>query len=261
MIALVRTQGKLRMALLTLFAAAALLLVPDTAQAHDTATVNVAHFAPFGTDVDGTSVTIKVTGEGVDAMLEEVKFGDVVEDVELPAGVELTIQVIPTGATDPAIEAMVTLDAGAAYTVAAIGGANNWDLQLLPLDDETMAPESGALVRIGHLAPFADANTEDSTAVDICTDAGAVILPGVEYPQVTDYLSLDAGVYDLLIALADSNCETVALDLPPVALTDSTVGSVFAIGLLPTDDTFPLNVWTDLPVIAINVYLPFVAAE
>lgn len=46
---------------------------------HAPATVNVAHFAPFGADVDGTSVTVKVSGEGVDAALEMVKFGDIVD--------------------------------------------------------------------------------------------------------------------------------------------------------------------------------------
>ena len=44
------------------------------AQDDDTASVNVAHFAPFGADVEGTSVTIKVMGKGVDAALEDVKF-------------------------------------------------------------------------------------------------------------------------------------------------------------------------------------------
>ena len=265
MMTFVRKQSGLRTAFLTLIAAAALLLIPGAVQAQDggasTATVNVAHFAPFGADVDGTSVTIKVTGEGVDEMLEDVKFGEVAKDVELPSGVELTIQVIPTGETEPAIETTVTLDAETAYTVAAIGGANNWDLQLLPLVDETTAPESGALVRIGHLAPFADANTEGSTAVDICND-GAVILPNVEFPEVTeDYVPLPAGDYDnLQIALAGTDCGTVALDLPPVTLEDGAIGSVFAIGLLPSDANFPLNVWTDL-LRLINVHLPIVFGE
>ncbi len=58
------------------------------------ATVNVAHFAPFGADVDGTSVTVRVNG--ADA-ITDFKFGDVIKDVELPAGEELLIEVLPTG--------------------------------------------------------------------------------------------------------------------------------------------------------------------
>ncbi len=160
---------------------------------------------------------------------------------ELPSGVELTIQVIPTGTDVVAIEGKATLDPAGAYTVAAIGGANNWELALLPLVDETMPSDSGALVRIGHLAPFADANTPGSTAVDICTDDGTAILEGVEYPQVTDYLSLDAGTYDLLIALAGTDCAGVALDLPALELNDGDIVDVFAIGLLPDDANFPLQ--------------------
>jgi hypothetical protein len=191
--------------------------------------------------VDGTSVTVKVTGDGVDAMLENVKFGDIAKSVELPSGVELTIQVIPTGTDVVAIEGKATLDPAGAYTVAAIGGANNWELALLPLVDETMPSDSSALVRIGHLAPFADANTPGSTAVDVCTDDGDLVLGGVEYPTVADYLALPAGEYDLLIALAGTDCAGVALDLPALALSDGDIVDVFAIGLLPDDGDFPLQ--------------------
>ncbi len=222
------------------------------------AVVNVAHFAPFGADVDSTSVTVRVNG--ADA-ITDFKFGDVIEDVELPAGEELLLEVLPTGTETVAISATVELDPAGAYTVAAIGGANNWELALLPLVDETMAAESGALVRIGHLAPFADADTPGSTAVDICSDDGAAILEDVEYPQVTGYLPLPAGNYDLLIALAGTNCETVALDLPLVTLKDGDILSVFAIGLLPDDENFPLNAYVDLLRSVFDVYFPFVAAE
>ncbi len=196
-------------------------------------------------------------------MLENVKFGDIAKNVELPSGVELTIQVIPTGTDVVAIEGKATLDPAGAYTVAAIGGANNWELALLPLVDETMPSDSGALVRIGHLAPFADANTPGSTAVDICTDDGTAILEGVEYPQVTDYLSLDAGTYDLLIALAGTDCAGVALDLPALELNDGDIVDVFAIGLLPDDANFPLQAASttgfDLAPATVNVahFAPF----
>ncbi len=220
------------------------------------ATVNVAHFAPFGSDVDSTSVTVRVNG--ADA-ITDFKFGDVIKDVELPAGEELLLEVLPTGTETVAISATVELDPAGAYTVAAIGGANDWELALLPLVDETVPAESGALVRIGHLAPFADANTPGSTAVDICTDAGSAILEDVEYPQVTGYLELPAGGYDLLIALAGTNCETVALDLPPVTLLDGNIVDVFAIGLLPDDENFPLSAYVDG--LSSFIYFPFVAAE
>ena len=154
---------------------------------------------------NATSVTVKVMGEGVDAMLENVKFGDIAKGVQLPSGVELTIQIIPTGTDVVAIEGKATLDPAGAYTVAAIGGANGWELALLPLVDETCRLTAGA----GAHRPSGALRRRQyagSTAVDICTDDGTAILEGVEYPQVTDYLSLDAGTYDLLIALAGTDC-------------------------------------------------------
>ncbi len=262
MFATIRPSRWTRVFLTLLLPALAIVFVPGMlrAQAEDmTATVNVAHFAPFGADVDSTSVTVRVNG--ADA-ITDFKFGDVIEDVELPAGEELLLEVLPTGTETVAISATVELDPAGAYTVAAIGGANNWELALLPLVDETMAAESGALVRIGHLAPFADADTPGSTAVDICSE-GAVLVPDVEYPQVSDYLPLPAGDYDSLqIALAGTDCGTVALSLPPVELKNGGIVSVFAVGLLPGDANFPLDVRvfeTPPPPATVNVahFAPF----
>ena len=62
--------------------------------------------------------------------------------------------------------------------------------------------------------------------MDICTDGGSVVVPNVEYPQVTDYLPLDAGDYDLTISLAGTDCATNDLDLPSLTLTDGAIVDV-----------------------------------
>ena len=67
-------------------------------------------------------------------------------------------------------------------------------------------------------------------------------MPNVEYPQVTEYLSLAAGDYDLTISLAGTDCATDALDLPSLTLTDGDIVDVFAIGLAPGDANFPLQI-------------------
>ena len=163
------------------------------------ATVDVAHYAPFAEDVAETSVTVRITAEGVDVALENFKYGDEAPGNLLPAGVELTVQLLPTGSDTPALVGAYTLEAGVSYTLAAIGGANGWELALLPLVNETTPPAGGALVRIGHLAPFADAGTPGSTAVDVCTDSGEIVVENIEYPEVEDYLALPAGTYDSVV--------------------------------------------------------------
>ena len=207
------------------------------------ATVNVAHFAPFGDGsataaaIDAASVTVRV--DGVDA-LTDFMYGDIVKGVELPAGEHL-IEVLPSGTSTVAISATVTLDPGGNYTVIAIGDGANQPLALKVLDNATAAPATGsAKLRIGHLAPFASDTA--ATAVDICTQNGAVVpgLSGVTYGVVSPFLELPAGTYDLLIALAGTNCGTVALDLNPIALSDGEVADAYAIGR--NDTVFPLTV-------------------
>ncbi len=189
------------------------------------ATVNVAHFAPFANTPVGTSVTVRV--DGVDA-LTDFQFSEIVAGISLPEGEHL-IEIIPTGAVDPAIAGTVTLQPGMQYTLAAIGGANSWPLELFPLVDDITPDPLKAKVRIAHLAPFA-ADLDD-TMVDVCTDAGAAVLTNVPYKIFTNpYLSLPAGDYDLLIAVAGTSCGTVALDLPSLRLAAGDIVDVFAIG-------------------------------
>jgi len=119
------------------------------------------------------------------------------------------------------------LNSGVQYTLAAIGDGTNQSLELFPLVDDTSPAANAAKLRVAHLAPFASGEAE----VDICTDEGAVVLEDLEYKEFTNpYLELPAGDYDLLIALPNSNCKNVALDLPSITLADGDIVDVFAIG-------------------------------
>lgn len=198
-----------------------------------TATVNVAHYAPFG---DSTaSVTVRVDGNDA---LTNFEFGDVRTGVTLPAGEHL-IEIIPTGASTVAISATVTLMADGDYSVLAVGDGANQPLELRVLDNATAAPPSGsAKLRVGHLAPFAAAL--DDTQVDICTQENSVVpgLTNVPYGAVTEFLELPAGNYDLKIAVANTSCTGVALDLDPFLLESGDINDVYAIG--KATDAFPL---------------------
>jgi uncharacterized surface protein with fasciclin (FAS1) repeats len=210
---------------------------PAAPSAPTAATVGVAHFAPFATEAISTSVSVQVNGSNV---ITDFVFAERVEGLSLPAGT-YTISIVPTGVITPALESSATVAEGDDVTLAAIGGANGWPLELFPLVNDRTPFTATGKIRIGHLAPFAA--TLDGTRVDICTDAGAVFggLANIPYKAVTDYIALPGGIYDLNIALAGTSCATVALDLPPFQLRPGQVAEVLAIGL-PAVPGVPLQV-------------------
>jgi hypothetical protein len=187
--------------------------------------VQIVHAAPFADSLEGTSVTVTVNGAPV---LENFLFKDFTDYLELPAG-DYDLAVIPTGASDPAIEASVTLDAGTDYTVIAVGDGVNQDLALWPLVDNVDASGSGSLnIRIVHAAPFA-ADLAD-TEVSIRTAEGVVVndLVGVPYFAQSGFFPIPAGNYDLKVASNDGQTNLIdplAADLPAgVNLTVIAIG-------------------------------------
>jgi hypothetical protein len=65
--------------------------------------------------------------------------------------------------------------------------------------------------------------------VDIAVKGGPILFSNVAFKGVGSYLPVDAATYDLEVRLAGT--ETVALEVPGVALADQTVYTVFAMGL------------------------------
>jgi hypothetical protein len=135
------------------------------------------------------------------------------------------IKVVPTGAKEPVvIEADLALE-GKDYTIVALGKLENIDP--LVLVDNNSAPAAGkAHVRFVHASP-------DAPAVDIAVKDGPTLFSNIAFKGVGDYLPVDAGTYDLQVKIAGT--ETVALDVPGLALADGTVYTVFAMGLAGGD--------------------------
>ncbi len=209
---------------------------PDSPSANPV--VNVGHFAPFGTNVAGTSVTVRVNGTDV---LTDFVYPNVVKGINvLPAGT-YTVEVLPTGTATVAISGVVTLESDKQYTLLSIGDGANQPLALAALDDNPTGPLPGtANVRIAHYAPFA--NTLPATAVDICNDATGTAVPGltnVPFGVASPWLPIPAGIYDLSIAVAGSNCATTALDVPPLAIAAGGRYDIYAIG--KNNAAFPLE--------------------
>jgi hypothetical protein len=223
--------------------------------------VNVGHFAPFGADVAGTSVTVRINGSDV---FTSFTYPNVVKGIDiLPPGT-YTVEVLPTGTATVAISTVVSLQADKKYTLLAIGDGANQPLKLEALDDTIVPPPAGSgLVRIGHYAPFAA--SLDATRVDICNDATGAPVPNltnVPYGANSGFLPIPAGVYDLSISIAGSNCVTQALDLDPLAVVAGKVYDVYAIG--KGEPAFPLAVTSitglDTPAsVTVGHFAPFAA--
>lgn len=197
--------------------AAMLLLVLGvqavSAQAED-AMIRVVHASP-----DAPAVDIWVNGE---VAIQALAFGEATDYVNLPAG-DYDIAVTPAGGTaeDAVIEATLTLAAGAAYTVAAIGEVA--EITAAVLMDDLSAPADGmSHVRVFHASP-------DAPAVDVAVSGGPVLIENLAFGDDSGYLPVDAATYDLEVRPAGT--EDVAIDIPGLTLESGTIYTVFAIGM------------------------------
>ena len=190
------------------------------------ARVAVLHLAPFASDTDATAVNVALNG---DVALENVKFKDYVDYIELPAG-DYDVDIIPVGATDPAISGSFSLADGTWYSVAAIGNGTTQDLELIALvDGDGSGPSEGNVwVRVAHTAPFA-ANSA-ATEVSVRTAGGDIVngLQGVPYKADSGYFEIPAGTYDLKVASNDGSVNYI--DPLPAALPAGASVTLFAIG-------------------------------
>ncbi len=179
------------------------------------ACVNVIHASP-----DAPAVDVYVDGAKA---LENLAFGQASGWVALAAG-EHQVQVTATGGQpdQAVIDAKVTLEAGAAYEVAATGLLANITPQIYQVD-LSMLEQNQARVRVIHTSP-------DAPAVDIAVKGGDVLIANLAFPNASDYLEVPAGSYDLEVRAAGTT--TVALELPGVKLDPTMVYDVFAIGQL-----------------------------
>jgi hypothetical protein len=190
------------------------------------ARVAVLHLAPFSADIDATAVNILINGT---TAFENVKFKDFVDYVALDAG-DYTIDIVPVGATNPAITGVFTLMDDVDYSVAAVGNGVTQDLELFALVDRNEPPPMDGMVavRVVHTAPFAAALAD--TEVSIRTAGGDVVngLVGVPYKVDSGFFEVPAGTYDLKVASNDGSVNYI--DPLPAALPAGANVTLWAIG-------------------------------
>jgi hypothetical protein len=189
-----------------------------TTLAPSSAHIQVVHLAPFAEDA---SVTITLNGTPT---LTDLGYGDSTAYIELPSG-EYLAEVIPTGTATVAISATLNIEDGAFYTVIAYGDGANQDLGLMLLEDDLSPPTAGFFkIRLGHLAPF----MSGTATADVRLADGTPILEDVNFGDVTGFLELPVGMYDLMITTPGGG--VTLLNPVPVTLSEGDIFSAFVSG-------------------------------
>ena len=156
-------------------------------------------------------------------MLTDFVYGESTGYLSVPAGPHL-VEIYPAGSATAAITGNVVLSENLSYSAVAIGDGTNQPLSLLGLLDDTVPVSGSAKIRIGHLAPFA----AGGAAADVRLQDGTPIITNVLFSQVSPYLTLPAGTYDLKIT-APGGYPTL-IDPLPVTLNSNDILSAFATG-------------------------------
>lgn len=211
-------KHSLRTLLVAAVAATSLVVmsVAASAQAGD-AQVRVAHLSP-----DAPNVDVYVDGE---VALSDVSFQTVSDYLSLPAG-SYALEVRPAGAaadSEPVIQADATVEAGQAYTVAAVGLLADIAAQVY-VDDVAAPPEGQAKVRVIHAAP-------DVPAVDVGVAGQApdeALVTDLSFPDASDYLAVPADTYDLEVR--PTGTSDVAVPVSGLTLEAGTVYTAIAVG-------------------------------
>lgn len=186
---------------------------PAAAAARDNnAFVRVVHASPSAGMVD-----VFVDGA---KLLSNFTFGTVTNYVTVPAGSH-EIKVAPAGKGSGAavITQTVSVNAGMAYTVAAIGTTAS-GFSLAAFGDNNLLSGSMVKVRVYHLSP-------DAGPVDVAA-GGNTVISGLTNQKASDYLTIPAGSYTFTVTATDSGAKVPV----QASLTGGMVYSVFAVGLL-----------------------------
>ncbi|MBV9229397.1 MAG: DUF4397 domain-containing protein [Chloroflexi bacterium] len=173
--------------------------------------VRIIHASPFVGTAD-----VFVDGS---KLLSSFQFGAVTDYVPLPSGPhKVQIALVGKGINAAALSQTLTVQAGMAYTVAALGTSpNNLSLEVF-VDNNLLAPNM-AKIRVYQLSP-------DAGAVNVNIDTDTTI-NNIGYQHASDYYTMDAGSHSVKLT-----APAMQRSMPLAAtLTANSITSVFAIGM------------------------------
>jgi hypothetical protein len=216
------------------------------AAAASQAMVRAAHLIP-----DAPAVDVLVNG---DVVLEDVPFKAVSDYLMVDAGT-YTISVNQAGTATELLTIDATVEAGKAYTVAAIGTLDTADAEdprLTAYVDDPVASSDTAKLRVIHASPTTpavDVNLKGAAAAD-------APVKDLAFPDATDYLALPGDTYDFVVYPTGGDPASPALDLSGTTLENGKNYTVFAVGLLQGEGDQALSV-----VVTVDGTLPDSATE
>ena len=181
----------------------------------DSAQVRVAHLSP-----DAPAVDVWVDGALV---LEDVDYKMFSGYLELDEG-SYQVVVVEANTTEPAvIDAMVDVDGGMTYTVAATGLLDDGSIAPAVFVDDLQPTSGKAELQFVHASP-------GTPPVDITLLDGTKLFPNVTFGTDGNVLAVDAGAYSVQARVA--NTETVAISFADIPVSAGMNYTVYAIGLL-----------------------------
>ena len=174
-----------------LAASATIVLAATPAQAAGDGYVRLAHLSP---DTPAVDVYLKSDSGAVkDQKFDGVAYGALSDYLRLPVGT-YSVAMRKTGAaesTPPVLTTQVTVDKGAAYTVAGVG--RYADLGLRVLKDDLKLPNAGeSKIRIIQASVKAP-------VLDVGGANGKTIADGVQFATTTDYRQVNPGKWTVKV--------------------------------------------------------------
>ncbi len=198
------------------------LRITNTPAFLGTAKVRVVHASPDAPNVDVYLTPAASSVYTQNRVLANVPFFTVSNYLSVAPG---TYNYAVTPAGDPntlVLSGTVTLDGGAAYTLAATDVLTNITARVFADNIAGTKPDNAKL-RVYHLSP-------DAPAVDVVANGSETLVSGLAFPNASNDFQVKAGSYDLQVKVSGSG--TVAIDLPGTKLNANNVYSVFALGRL-----------------------------
>ncbi|SDK99681.1 DUF4397 domain-containing protein [Natronincola ferrireducens] len=155
-------------------------------------------------------------------IVKNISYKHVSHYLSLPAG-PTNIKIYPAGSrVNPVLDVNIVVPPMEILTVAAVGTLSTIELLVIE-EPKFCAPYYKTNIRFGHLSP-------NAPTVDITLKDGTVIFSNVSFKDVTDYIRVAPGIYELQVRIAGTN--QVVLNLPSVALNPKNFYTIYAVGLV-----------------------------
>ena len=199
---------------------AALLGGAPSAGAADAGMLRLAHLSPDTPSVDVYVDSVSSTDTGI--VLTGVSYGTVSGYQSVPAGI-YTVSMRSAGApatSAPVLSTTVTVDPGAAFTVAGVGAFAQLGLKVL--DDDLTTPTQGeARARVVNAS-------QTLTPASVGVGGGQSLSAQLAFPELTGYVSVPGGSTTLQVVGASGSPTDIPVDLAS--------GSTYTVLLLDGDD-------------------------